>query len=416
LAPIENVYSALTLASNVEGVVFFSASPYGGSTNKAVTLGKPCTASVDPIKCRSTIDAYAQPASLPPAPPPPPQIGWDEFPSGQVRSSVGFAIVTKGDSIQEVRSLGALLPLIAPIETAQEAQAWAQLNFKGATCESTNNAQTGNASYQLRSVTTECVSDAKGSFDVTTETVYTVSVNGDIITTSTKELSRKPTAACPVAGRNPFSPIAHATASTADVCGRYLGTMAHLEGCAVLAFEELAQELVRFGAPESLISRAKEAADDERRHQATMTSYARMYGADVAAAQSSPHRYASLFELALHNAQEGCVRETYGALVALHQAARAGDAALRSDLVQIAQEEVRHAEWSHDLALWLETQLTEAENLQVQLAKRQALLQLHQENQQNPERALQDSVGLPSAEVAAHLFAGLETLILQAAA
>jgi hypothetical protein len=324
--------------------------------------------------------------------------------------------VTSGDSIQEVRSLSALLPLIAPIETVQEAQAWAQLNFKGATCEGPTNAQTGNASYQLRSVTTECVSDPNGSFDVTTETIYTVSSNGDIVTSSRKELSRKPTPACAVAGRNPFAPLARTSAPAADACGRYLGTMAHLEGCAVLAFEELAQELARFGAPQGLIARAKEAADDERRHQAMMTSHARMYGADVAAAQSSPHRYASLFELALHNAQEGCVRETYGALVAMHQAARAGDAALRIDLRQIAQEEVRHAEWSHDLARWLESQLTEAEKLEVQLAKRQALLQLHQENQQSPERALQDSVGLPSAEVAAHLLAGLEATLFQAAA
>ena len=52
------------------------------------------------------------------------------------------------------------------------------------------------------------------------------------------------------------------------------------------------------------------------------------------------------------NAREGCVRETFGALIAMHQAERAGDPIIRRAMRRIAEEETRHAELAWEVASW----------------------------------------------------------------
>jgi hypothetical protein len=189
---------------------------------------------------------------------------------------------------------------------------------------------------------------------------------------------------------------------------QYLAEMAHLESAAVFAFRELASELRRFGAPEALVLRAQEAEQDEIRHADVMSRHARSFGAAPATAQVTPKPYASLFDLALHNAQEGCVRETYGALVAMHQAEHAGNDALRADLGQIAQEEVRHAAWSHDLDAWLQAHLTAEQTAAVAHAKAEAFAQLEREGSAHLAPELLRQAGLPSARVAQALVAELK--------
>jgi hypothetical protein len=68
-------------------------------------------------------------------------------------------------------------------------------------------------------------------------------------------------------------------------------------------------------------------------------------------------RSPSLRELAVENAREGCVRETYGALIALHQAEHAVSAELREAFAAIADDEIAHAALSWDLARWFERRL-----------------------------------------------------------
>ena len=48
-------------------------------------------------------------------------------------------------------------------------------------------------------------------------------------------------------------------------------------------------------------------------------------------------------EIARENAEEGCVRETFGALLAAHQAAYACDPEVREVMTRIAGDELRHA-------------------------------------------------------------------------
>ncbi|MCY1008004.1 hypothetical protein OV079_21085 [Nannocystis pusilla] len=73
-----------------------------------------------------------------------------------------------------------------------------------------------------------------------------------------------------------------------------------------------------------------------------------------------PTAVRSLEALARENAVEGCVRETFGALVARYQASVAADEPLRRLFAAIAEDELDHAALAWDVATWLNGQLDEA--------------------------------------------------------
>ncbi|MEZ4318778.1 MAG: hypothetical protein R3F61_14790 [Myxococcota bacterium] len=133
--------------------------------------------------------------------------------------------------------------------------------------------------------------------------------------------------------------------------------MARLEHVSIRAFEELARDLLHLGAPEGLVQRALEAADDERRHTALCVARARAAGHEVRLAESSraptDPRPVGLHELARHNSREGCVRESYAALEAGWQALHAPDPADRAVLSAIHADEVRHGQLAWDIQAWV---------------------------------------------------------------
>lgn len=131
-----------------------------------------------------------------------------------------------------------------------------------------------------------------------------------------------------------------------------LSTMAALEAEAVPAFERLASELTEHGAPTTLTRLAKRSADDERRHARVMRSLARSNGAATSEVSFEIGAVRSLRDVAIENAAEGCVRETWGALVACWQAERATDARVRAAMRGIAQDELRHATLSWQIDAW----------------------------------------------------------------
>jgi hypothetical protein len=135
----------------------------------------------------------------------------------------------------------------------------------------------------------------------------------------------------------------------------HLAASAHLEAVSVVAFERLASELTLFGAPVGLVDAARDAALDERRHVALLEKLVQKEGASPAASalsSATAHASRSLFEVAVENAREGCVRETYGALVCAFAGHRAEDAELRAAMRIIAEDEGRHAAFSWDLHEW----------------------------------------------------------------
>jgi hypothetical protein len=109
-----------------------------------------------------------------------------------------------------------------------------------------------------------------------------------------------------------------------------------------------------------------------------MAAHAEGYGLTPVSPQIAPHGGRSLFELALENAVEGCIRETYGALVAHQQATLARDPQLADVMSSIARDEASHAELSWRIAAWIEPQLNASERAQLTLARRAALAELYE--------------------------------------
>ena len=158
--------------------------------------------------------------------------------------------------------------------------------------------------------------------------------------------------------------------------GDYFASMAHLESASVRAFRELERSLRALGAPASLARRARHAAEDERRHARATARLARRFGGKPPRPEVARAEAPSLFELLHHNVVEGCVGETFGALVATWQAERAGDARIRATLQRIAADEVRHAVLAWDLHAWGASKVTREEQTKLDAALHEAFASL----------------------------------------
>ena len=125
-------------------------------------------------------------------------------------------------------------------------------------------------------------------------------------------------------------------------------------------------------------------------------------------------RARSLLDIALENAIEGCVRETYGAAVASWQAKQAGDPALRSLMRGIARDERRHAALSWRVGAWLERRLSDEERARVFAARQGAIETLSSEARGRWPGEVQLAAGLPSPEQASRLLALLRESVWRA--
>jgi hypothetical protein len=220
---------------------------------------------------------------------------------------------------------------------------------------------------------------------------------------------------CAVEGRRPQGMRAPERSADAEV-GDYLARSAYLEAASVLAFERLAQDLARLGAPAELVADCLEAAREEVGHAQVVGALARARGAEVAEVQVGEQRTPSRLELAIENVSEGVVRETYGALQALVRARMASAEDVRDAMARIAREETSHAALSARIAVWLETQLSVEERARVVEARRIAIEELRRELADEPSAALRDELGLPSRALALNLVEQLEARVWQQAA
>ena len=82
----------------------------------------------------------------------------------------------------------------------------------------------------------------------------------------------------------------------------------------------------------------------------------------------------SLFEIALENAVEGCVRETYGAVCGLVDAETTGDRSMQQAMRAIATDECRHADLAWSVHSWISPQLSAVERKLVEVAMKGAIL------------------------------------------
>ena len=107
------------------------------------------------------------------------------------------------------------------------------------------------------------------------------------------------------------------------------------------------------------------------------------------------------------NAVEGCVRETFGALVATWQAAHATDAQIRAHMRRIARDETRHAALAWSIAKWGEHRLDGAARERVARARRKAMRELGRSLENQDLATTASAAGLPSAREASAIFAEL---------
>ncbi|HEX6245950.1 MAG TPA: ferritin-like domain-containing protein [Polyangiales bacterium] len=212
---------------------------------------------------------------------------------------------------------------------------------------------------------------------------------------------------CPIAGRRPAGLLA-ARGGERDEVADYLARAAHLEAASVFAFDKLAEDLARLGAPAALIDDCLRAARDESEHAQVMGKLARARNASPMGVDVVAHGNASALELALENVVEGVVREAYGALLAGLSGRRAADPEVRAAMAGIAEDEAAHAWLALRIADWLDARLSPAEHAQVAEAKWRAIAALREELEHEPSAALREQVGLPTRAEGLRMLAELE--------
>jgi hypothetical protein len=201
-------------------------------------------------------------------------------------------------------------------------------------------------------------------------------------------------------GRRPayFASLGFGPAPVGREVGTHFARVACMEAGSVEAFRNLRDELRAHGAPKRLVRAAARAMRDEVRHVRMTAALARRFGETPIAPYPAPKRAArSLEEVALENAIEGCVRETYSALECLWQAHRATDPSVRSTMKRIARDEMRHLALSWAVDSWAKSKLGPSARRRLQDAQREELHVLVGEMANDPLGALMAVAGLPRA-------------------
>lgn len=185
----------------------------------------------------------------------------------------------------------------------------------------------------------------------------------------------------------------------------YFSRMAHAEAASVFAFRRMQTELAREGAPRELLLATRRAARDEVRHARTMRAFAAEHAGaapKVRVRRAAAQR--SLESIARENATEGCIRETFMALVAHYQAANAPDGRMRRAFAQIAADETRHAALAWAVARWAEARLDPAARARIVRARARAAAALRASLAARPFDTADVLVGHPGAAEATALF------------
>ena len=129
------------------------------------------------------------------------------------------------------------------------------------------------------------------------------------------------------------------------------------EHASVASFARFSMALMALGAPPSLVEAAHHAALDEVRHARLAMAIASAYGGEPLgfgplAVDGAFEDLGSLQASTLATVVEGCVGETLAAIEAAMTAEEAGPRAVRLALLEIAEDEMRHAELGWAFVRW----------------------------------------------------------------
>jgi hypothetical protein len=347
------------------------------------TIGAPCAKAADGAKCADELACIVSDA------------GMGSTSGGQVPAHYLF-VFGKDGALTTVTTRPELLTWLGAIDVADKAIFLVAFD-KGSRVTATGYraAASGGFDIQIRGGGA-CAGEPR--FDA----IIHVSVDG-VLTEIEKRVDTEPTPAC-AEGRRPAGLVGGPRGGIGAGVAEYLAEAAHLEAAAVVAFEQMATLLRAAGAPTRFVDAALDARADEIRHARSMGALARAYGAQPVEPTLNDPGELTLEALALDNAVEGCVRETYAALRAMWQAEHASDPRIRAALAVIAREESRHAELSWALDAWLHERLDATARARVADARRRALCELREELHGTPHHEVVRVAGMPTARVALALF------------
>lgn len=365
-------------------------------------IGTPCAKASNYAKCTESLKVAVEDPSL----------GWDQR-SGEFylppRSRAAF--FTRQDTVGTLASTNELQAFVAPVDTIGDAAFLASETLRipfNCTTDLVTPIPGGGYEVTFYVAKTDCsYSSDTGKYTdhhQSTETKVRVQVDGTVGEPTVKVLNRGDTPAqgCAVAGRRHESFVVFQD-SSAPALGRFFVAMAALESAAVPAFLRLAAELKAHGAPAHLIDEAEHAAVEEVRHARTMSKLARQFGASPPVVQELSFAPRDLLAMAIENAVEGCVRETFGGLLATYQSQHAEDERVARVFRAIAEDETGHGALAWAVDAWLQTVLSDEDKRVVSEARQHAMVALLDELRSEPNPEVAKAAGLPSAEVATAL-------------
>ncbi|AUX38731.1 ferritin [Sorangium cellulosum] len=306
-------------------------------------------------------------------------------------------IVNKGDEVTVIDTPDGVRAWLGPVDTPADAVLAASIAGYNIGCGSRDTAGVKAAGDGYEVLATQTTSDCTPY----ERTLYVLSVGADgAVRELESEVIESEDGGC--VGRRPAGLVRRGGRGATRV-GAYFANIAQLEAASVWAFEALGRELAHHGAPRPLVERARIAERDEVRHARVMRRVAARYGGRWQEPRVDPRPVRSLEELALDNAAEGCVRETYGALVGMWQARSARDPLVRRVMTRIARDETRHAKLSWAIDAWVRPRLSPAERRRVEEARRGALDAIAEEAGRVVDRALVVYAGIPGEQAASRL-------------
>ncbi|CAN5715544.1 hypothetical protein BH11MYX4_BH11MYX4_36380 [soil metagenome] len=311
-----------------------------------VVLGRagiPCAGATDKPRCETTLRGLHA------------QKGFSERSENQMAPSlvVTYLVANFGDRFEVVATKDDLRALLAPIDTAGDVELVAGCGRMLKTA----------SGWEVTKVFTgpgDCWGWTSGWQRLA------VSADGAVTTQEDRSVNHPPTC---IGGRRPQGLVEGVSERSQGTIAEFFVESAHLEAASVVAFERLTVELTERGAPAELIARARRSRDDETRHADVMEGFAKRLGSAPRVLAIAPRQPRSAFAMARENAVEGCIRETFGALVAHYEANAAESAEVRDAMRAIAKDETAHASLSWDITAWLEPRLSADEHRQLERAR-----------------------------------------------
>ncbi len=195
-------------------------------------------------------------------------------------------------------------------------------------------------------------------------------------------------------------------AEGASEAGAFFARMEQLERAAVVAFARAAIELRARDAPPHLVRDVIRARREEETHVVIAARWRAHFGGVLGAIHVPSEGARSLEDLARENAAEGCVHETWGAVLALAHARRAASDealdAMSRDLHVIAADEASHAALSHRLDAWMRTSLSPRARRALDHARRDAIEEVRASLDEDHDRLA--VIGWPSRLARVRLF------------